>query len=199
MVSIRKRKYNEVMTHSAWIEDNWKFLNKWTRAWADEHWVDLASNLTLYLDKEWKKFSKIPTDDEKIRFVQSWMRNQTRWSKTQYSKDVRINSFDEEWDFTNVDPQSTSEILIRAEDCREDIKDWIVDIEDKFSERDCTRLIKIRNIYLRLKTHEKVLYTLYFTEMKSLREIASQLDLPLSAIHTMMLELKIKIKNGVDN
>jgi DNA-directed RNA polymerase specialized sigma subunit len=166
----------------------------------------LSVNLTLHLDKHWEKFSKIPNDEEKIKWIQSWMRNQTRWNNTQFNKDIRLISTEEEWDFSlegegdeyisaYVDSAS---IEIGSEDVDESVKNWIIDLGERHSERDCDRLIKIRQIYLTLPLHEKVLYDMYFTHMKSLREIAKELKLPLSSVHSMMTELKNNIKNGLE-
>jgi DNA-directed RNA polymerase specialized sigma24 family protein len=186
------------LTHSVFIQNNWTFIKKWSKIWGHENWNDLVVNLTLYLDKDWKKFSLLKTDDEKIKWIQAWMRNQTKWSNTQFNKDIRLISGSEEWDFSSEGVDSNS-IEIGAEEADERVKDWIIDLNRRHSDLDCTRLIKIRKIYLTLPSHEKVLYKLYFEEMKSLRDIAAQLRLPLSAVHNMMLELKNKIKDGLDN
>ena len=91
------------------------------------------------------------------------------------------------------------DIEISAEECPLFTKEWLIDINARMSDRDCTRLIQIKNIYHTMASHEKVLYNLYFEEMKSLRAIAKQLNLPLSAVHIMVSDLKNKINDGLDN
>jgi len=180
------------------IQDNWKFIETWSKRWSKDNWIDLTSNLTLYLDKNWKKFSLLKTDDEKIKWIQAWMRNQTRWSGTDFNKDIRVNNCDENWDIPDEMIDHT-DIEIAAESAPQWTKEWLIDISARMSDRDCTRLIRIKNIYHTMPSHEKVLYNLYFEDMKSLRAIAKQLNLPLSAVHIMVGDLKNKIKDGLDN
>lgn len=126
------------------------------------------------------------------------MRNQTRWKNTQFNKDIRLISGSEEWDFSLDGFIDKTYIEIGSEDVDESVKNWIIDLNTRHSERDCDRLIKIRQIYLTLPSHEKVLYDMYFTHLKSLRDIAKELRLPLSSVHNMVIELKNNIKNGLD-
>jgi len=186
------------MTHSVFIQNNWQFIELWSRRWSKDNWTDLVSNLTLYLDKNWMKFSLIETNEDRIKWIQSWMRNQTRWSNTDFNKETRINNGEEEWGMPD-EVVDHIDIEIAAECAPQFTKEWLIDISARMSDRDCTRLIQIKRIYHTMASHEKVLYDLYFTDMKSLREIAKQLNLPLSAVHIMVGDLKNKIKDGMDN
>jgi hypothetical protein len=186
------------MTHSVFIQANWKFINKWSRIWSPDNHGDLASGLAIYLDKHWRKFSLIKTDEEKIKFIQSWMRNQVKWSNTDYNKDIRVNNYDEEWDRAD-DYHGERWMDIEAESMPGDLKGYLQDLTEHFGERDCYKLVAIKKRYLTLPQHQKVLYNLYFTEMNSMRDIAAKLKIPLSAVHVMIGELKNKLRDGLDD
>jgi predicted DNA-binding protein YlxM (UPF0122 family) len=55
----------------------------------------------------------------------------------------------------------------------------------------------MRKIYLTLDTHQRVLWDLYFSQMLSMRAIGKRLDLPLSAVYNMVVELKSEIKRRI--
>jgi predicted DNA-binding protein YlxM (UPF0122 family) len=55
----------------------------------------------------------------------------------------------------------------------------------------------MRKIYLTLDTHQRVLWDLYFSQMLSMRAIGKKLDLPLSAVYNMVVELKSEIKRRI--
>lgn len=182
-----------------WLSDNYKFISKWARIWCktNEDADELISLFTIYLNENWTKFSLI---DEvgRIKFTQSWLKNNVRWNNSEFNKVRRLNSVDD----SLVKDQDYDDLLeIRCETDREDIKEWLVDLSQNFSESEVERLVKLREIYLLLQTHEKVIWDLYFTNMMSLRDISKKIKLPLSSVHNMVIELKQKIKEnyGMDN
>jgi hypothetical protein len=82
---------------------------------------------------------------------------------------------------------------LKCESDREDISLWLVDIHNQFGEEGARKLIKVREIYLTLDTHERVLYDMYFTHMNTMREISDKLSIPLTSVFKMVGELKIKL------
>lgn len=180
------------MTHSAWIDNNYKFLRKWSKIWANDNWSDLLSHYVEYLDTNWRKFEDIPNDDERIKFTQTWMKNQTRWTNSDFNRLHRINNLGEEW--TIPDESEDQFLELRCESDREDINLWLIDIHSHFGDEGANKLIRIREAYLRLETPEKVLYDLYFSNMNTMREISDKLDIPLTAVFKMIAELKNKLE-----
>lgn len=177
---------------SSWVEANWKWIEYWAKRWSWDNWGDLVSHLYIYLDKNWVKFSAIPDDSQRIKFVQSWFKNSTRWTESEFNKSTRVNNFKDDWSIPDVGEDNLLEVICESD--REDIRDWLVDIHKRWGEVGSNKLIKLRAIYLELDTHEKVLWDLYFNKMLSMREIGSKLGLPLSAIYIMIKELKNKVK-----
>ena len=145
-----------------------------------------------YLDKKWEKFEEIPDNNERLKFTQTWMKNMVKWSNSEFNNSLRVNDLAE--DFVIKEESYDSYIDIMAETEREDIKLWLKDLHNNWSELDANRLIKLREVYLRLELHEKVLYDLYFTQMLSLREIGKRIDIPYMSVYSMIKELKNKIK-----
>jgi len=184
----------------AWITRNYITIEFWSKHWAGEDWAELIAHFSLYLNARWSKFSIIPDDEQRIKFMQAWMKNQVNWWNSDFSKSLRVNNLsvdeDIESDFGRREEQIAYDDLIevKAEYVREDIKDWLIDLNQNWSEIDVTRLVKLRQVYLTLQSHEKVLYDLYFSKMMSMRQIGEKLDLPLSAVFTMITELKNKLK-----
>ena len=176
----------------SWLNFNYAVLKYWSRKWAGEDWPELIAFLTLYLKKNWIKFSKIPDTEERIKFLQTWMRNNSKWSNSEFRKSIRVNDFPEQFDFSEA--YDEGEILRKAEHGPENIKDWINDLHRNFSPEEVRKIILIRTHYLTLQTHEKALYDLYFTGGLSIRGIAKKLNLPMSAVHNMLVDLKNKIK-----
>jgi hypothetical protein len=78
---------------------------------------------------------------------------------------------------------------------RGDISDWMIDLHINFEQLEVDRLMKLRGVYLTLQTTDRVLWDMYFTNMMTMRSIAKKLDIPLSAVFTMVTELKIKIQS----
>lgn len=174
-----------------WLNDNYTEISYWSRRWHHEEWRELLAHLTLYLQKNWSKFSKIPDGEERIKFLQSWMKNTVKWKNSDFNKSICVNNNEEEWDI--VDDVYLEDYEIIAEDIDSDIKDFIIDIKKRFNEGEVKKIIMVRKIYLTLRPHERVLYDLYITQMLSLRQVAKKLQLPLSAVHNMVNELKKKI------
>lgn len=181
-----------MLSWQMWLEKNYKTISFWARHWSRDEWRELLAFLTLYLQKNWSKFSKIPDGEERIKFLQTWMKNNVRWKNSEFNKSIGTNNLDEEWELES-DVYEESDTI--AEDLPDDVKDFIIDLERRFSESEVRQIIVIRKIYLQLPSHERVLYDLYFTQMLSLRQVATKLQLPLSAVHNMVTDLKKKIKD----
>lgn len=186
--------------YNEWITNNYKFLKKWSKIWAGDRADDLLSHFTLYLHKNWdSKFNNIPEGDERLAFVNQWMKNMVNWSNSDFNKLMRTNSLDEEWD---VPDEAVDDFIeVQCETDREDIREWLLDLHRHYSEVETNKLVRLRQIYLKLELHEKVLYDMYFTNMMSLRQIGIKLNLPHMAIWSMLNDLKDKIKElyGLDN
>ena len=180
------------MNGSKWIEDNYTFLETWAKRWSPNYWDELISFYCLYIDSNWSKFNAIPDDEQRLKFTQTWMSNNTKWSNSDFNKAIRVNSMSDEYDIPDEPEDNYLEVLCESD--REDIKEFMLDLNKRFSEYDVTRIMMMRKIYLGLDTHEKVLYDMYFTQMLSMRAIGKKIDLPLSAVFNMLNDLKIKLK-----
>ena len=180
------------MNGKLWIEQNYIFLETWSKRWSPENWGDLLSMYCLYIDSNWIKFSAIPDDEQRLRFSQTWMSNNVKWSNSDFNKAIRVNSMNDEYDIPDEPEDNYLEVLCESD--RDDIKEFMLDLNKRFSEYDVTRIMLMRKIYLGLDTHEKVLYDMYFTQMLSMRAIGKKIDLPLSAVFNMLNDLKIKLK-----
>jgi hypothetical protein len=186
-----------------WIEQNYKVIAMWARRWHPEEWRELIAFMTFYLQKNWAKFSLIPDGEQRIKFLQTWMKNNVKWQNSDFNKSIAVNNLgieyysNEEWDFEGGSRVQAYEerFDVIAEDMSDDVKAFIIDLERRFSEQEVEKIIKVRKIYLTLPSHEKVLYDLYFTKMLSIRGVAKQLDLPLSSVHNMILQLRKKIQD----
>lgn len=180
------------MNGSRWIEDNWSLICKWSKHWHSEEWRELISHFALYIDGNWIKFSQIPDNEERIKFMQTWMKNNVNWYNSEFNKSIRTNNLSEEYEIKEEGEDAHLEIYCESD--REDLRDFLLDLHRKHSEHDVNRILLIRKIYIQLATHDKVLFDLYFTQMLSMRQIGTKLDLPLSAVYNMITELKTKIK-----
>jgi DNA-directed RNA polymerase specialized sigma subunit len=178
-----------------WFTNNYALISLWAKRWSPEYWSEMLSQMAIYLHKNWPKFSQIPDGEERIKFLQTWMKHQVTWSNSYLHKELRVNNLGEELDIP--DKEYDDLIEIKSEILRDDIKDWLIDLNQNWSDLEIDRLIKIRKIYLTLPSHQKVLYDLYFTKMMSMRDIGRKIDLPLSAVHSMIKELKEKIRNDL--
>lgn len=83
---------------------------------------------------------------------------------------------------------------LRCESNREDIREWLVDVYVQFGDVGTNKLVKLREIYLKLEVHERVLWDLYYTNMNTMRDISKKLDIPLTAVYKMITDLNLKIK-----
>jgi DNA-directed RNA polymerase specialized sigma subunit len=128
-----------------------------------------------------------------LKFTNTWLKNNSKWYNSSFNKEIRINNLNKQ--FTIQDESEENLINVYCESDRKDIKDWMVDTYREFGEETGDKLMRFRQIYLTLHTHEKVLYDLYFTNMKSMRDIGEILGIPLSAVFSMLTELKQKIRD----
>ena len=175
-----------------WLTLNFKVIQKMAKRWHPEEWGELISHFALYLRKNWSKFSKMPDGEERLKFTQTWMKNNVSWSNSEFNRSIRVNNFSE--DYAPIEDLWSGDIETRAEDLSEDLKEFVVDLERRFDEVEVRRIILIRSVYLTLDTHEKVLYDLYFSQMLSIRGVAKKLNLPMSAVYGMLNDLKNKIQ-----
>jgi len=176
-----------------WLNDNYKIISYWARRWHPEEWAELIAFLTFYLEKNWSKFSLIPDGNDRIKFLQSWMKNNVKWSNSDFRKSIAVNNFNEEWD---TEGEAIDDNLdIKAEDIGDDVKEFIIDLHRRFSEVEVMKIISVRKVYITLQSHEKVLYDLYITQMLSIRGVAKRLNLPMSAVYGMINDLKKKIND----
>jgi hypothetical protein len=175
-----------------WVKQNYQFLETWSKRWSPDYWDELISFYCLYIHENWDKFSAIPDDEQRLRFTQSWFKNNTGWYNSDFNKSIRTNNLPENFEIVEEGEDALLEVY--CESNREDIRDFMIDLNRKYSEWDVNRIMKIRAIYLEMDTADKVLYDLYFSQMLSMRQIASKLDLPLSAVFNLVTELKNRIK-----
>ena len=182
------------MLGGQWLTDNWKSLSTMARRKHPTEWRELMTHFCFYLDKNWSQFS-LMIENDRMRFSNVWMSNNIKWPKSDFNKSIRVNNLPEE-DYPIEDTEEHY-LDIGAEDVDDDVKAWMVDISKNYSQLDTIRLFEARRVYLGLPTHQKVLYTLYFTNMMSLRQIGAKLCLPTSAVHTMLNELKKVLKENV--
>lgn len=174
-----------------WLQLNYKTISMWARRWHHEEWRELLAFLTIYLQKNWHKFSKIPDGEERIKFVQTWMKNNVNWSNSEFNKSIAVNNLEEEWQ--REDEFYEDELDIIAEDSPDDVKEFIIDLSRRFDEREVEKILQVRKAYLLLMPHERVLYDLYYTQMLSIRAVAKKLNLPASAVYGMLNDLKKRI------
>ena len=184
-----------MMNGHDWVRDNYQFLETWSKRWSPTYWDELISFYCLYIDSNWTKFSAIPDGDDRLRFTQTWFKNNVGWKNSDFNKAIRVNSIDEEYDIPDLAEESFIEVTCETD--REDIKEFMLDLNKRFSEYDVNRIMLMRKIYLTLDTHQRVLWDLYFSQMLSMRAIGKRLDLPLSAVYNMVVELKSEIKRRI--
>ena len=174
-----------------WLQLNYKVISTWARRWHHEEWRELLAFMALYLQKNWSKFSKIPDGEERIKWLQTWMKNNVNWSNSEFNKSIAVNNLGEEFDHQEEIWHQEFDIL--AEDSSEEIKDFIIDLSRRFDEGEVQKILQIRRAYLLLMPHERVLYDLYYTQMLSIRAVAKKLNLPPSAVYGMLNDLKKRI------
>lgn len=171
-----------------WFNKNYIWIKYWAKKWSPQYWSDLITFYWLWLNKNWLKFSIIPDGDERKKYTQKWFRNTVSWSSSDFNKSLTINNLEDEWVIPDVCEENYYDIISESE--REDIKEWLLDINKRFSENSVDKLMLLRKIYLELSTPNKVLWDLYFTQMLSMRDISKKIDLPLSSVYNMITELK---------
>lgn len=180
------------MNGEVWLVTNWKLLEKWAKRWHHDEWRDLLSHYAMWIHSNWSKFQKIPDGEERIKFSQTWMKNNVSWKNSEFNKTIRTNNLPEEWEFKEEAEEAHLDVYCESD--REDIREFMLDLVKRYSETDVNRILLVRKIYLQLPLHERVLYDLYFNQMLSMRAIGEKIDLPLSAVYQMILELKNKLQ-----
>lgn len=173
------------------------FIKKWSKIWAGDRSDDLVAHLIIYLDKSWLKFSRIPQAD-RVKFIQKWMKNMVNWSRSDFNKEFNQYAtcqLDESHAKIGYDQM----IDVISDGDRDDIKEWLADIYSNWGDDDAMRLIKMREIYMKLPTTDKVIWDLYFTRQMSLRKIAKHLGINHMSVHWMVTDLKNKIRNEFNN
>lgn len=170
-----------------WLSMNYDLISFWAKRWSKNEWGELISLMSIYLDKNWSQFSHLPEND-KIRFLQTWMKNNVRWTKSEFSNNIRVNNLGDEQSF--VGDIYTPLIEIGAEDAPEELKEYIIEITEKWGELRADKILLVKSIYRTLPTESKVLYDLYITKGMSLRSIADLLNIPMSSVYSMIKVLK---------
>ena len=183
------------MNGAVWLTNNWATISKWAKRWHKDEWGELVSQLALYIDRHWLKFSQIPDGEQRIKFAQTWMKNNVKWTNSEFNQVIRVNNLPDDWEMTDVPEENYIELS--AEEAPQVMKDWIIDLHRNYSEKDVAKILRVREVYLELPLHLRVLYDLYFTQLLSMREIGKRLDLPLSAVYSLVAELKRKIKKQI--
>ena len=180
------------MSWQQWLEINYTLLAYWAQKWHAAEWRELMAFLALYLQKNWPKFSQIPDDIERIKFLQTWMKNNSRWWNSEFRKSIATNNLPESP--FDLEQAGEEDHLVGAEDLTPLLKETIEDLHRRFTPEQVEKLLKLRVIYLGLPLNEKVLYDLYFTQNLSTRAVAKKINIPLTAVHKMIVELRKKIK-----
>jgi hypothetical protein len=182
------------MTYQDWISNNYLFLQKWSRIWCvnNDDADELLTLFTIYLSSNWQKYLDMPNNNERIKFTQTWLKNNVKWSNSEFNRLKRVNSHEEEWE--QKDDKTIDDLIeVRCENSREDIIDWLIDLNRNYTEHQVDKLVKLREIYLQLNIPDKVLWDMYWTNGLSLRDIGKKLDIPHLSVWTMIKELKEKI------
>lgn len=192
------------MQGGQWLTDNWTTLCKMSKKWHWTEWSELISLYVIYVEANWISKLQPMNENDRMRFTQTWLKNNSGWSNSGFNKSIRVNNLgdkpsdcDDDLDSQIADEveEWTDDLIeLNSEPIREDIKEWLIDLYRNFSEKEVNRLIKLRSIYLTLDTPNRVLWDLYFTQMLTMRQISSKLDLPLASIHNMITDLKKQIR-----
>lgn len=180
------------MNPDKWLELNYDYIKRMCLYYTTD--LSLITHLYIWLVKHpnrWISMNSLSHNDQ-MKFTNTWLKNNSKWTNSDFNKENRVNDFNEIWD-CQYESDTVVSIEIRSEDIDDNIKDWLIDIRMEFGE-DAEKLIKIRSIYLKMSTIDKVLYDLYFTKEMTLRSISKHLSIPLSSTHQMVMNLKNKIK-----
>lgn len=185
----------KTMTSNKWVEVNYKEIVKLSKYYTED-WRTIITYFYLWLDKDanWTKFSKLGHND-KMRWTNTWFRNNAKWPNSDFNKDNKVNDLDHEFDETWYEgEQSPINIEIGAESTSDSIKEWLIDIELNFTELQASRLITLKTIYItKLDMKDRVLFDMYFTDMLSMRDISKKINIPLASVHQMIVVLRKKI------
>ena len=179
------------MNNNEWIKINYKFISKWAFIWEPDRAHELISLLCIYLNKKWHKIEHLP-QNEKEAFINQWLKNNSRWTNSDFNK---LNKCYDELDLASPDKPQDDFLEIKGEYINQELKHFIIDLKENYNEEQVEKILKIREIYLKLDLHEKVLYDLYFTNMLSMRKIAKKIDIPVNSVYNMITDLKKKIKD----
>ena len=185
----------KTMTSNKWVEVNYKEIVKLSKYYTEDCRT-IITYFYLWLDKDanWTKFNKLSQND-KMRWTNTWFRNNAKWPNSDFNKDSKVNDLDHEFDETWYEgEQSSINIEIGAESTSDSIKEWLIDIELNFTELQASRLITLKTIYItKLDMKDRVLFDMYFTDMLSMRDISKKINIPLASVHQMIVVLRKKI------
>jgi hypothetical protein len=181
------------MAWQAFIQQNYNQLRQMSLVYKPLH-DDIMTHLCLYLENNWLKFDVIP-DNQKLRWLGRWMRNQATWSNSAVNRDNRTNNLPEDQQF-ELESDDHLSISIMAEDVDDSIKGWIADTNKQFGSDKTDKLIRIKYTYYKsLTLAEQILFNLYFDEMLTHRAIAKRLKIPLTSSFLMVKNLELKLIN----
>lgn len=180
------------MSWQVWLSKNYAVISMWSKRWHKEECGELMSLMSIYLEKNWSIFSNIPDDVQRIKFLQTWMKNNVKWTNSEFSNNIRVNNFSES--FTIVDKSEAQHLEILAENTSEYLKEYIIEITSDFGEEGARKILAVKSVYNGLPTDLKVLYDLYITKNLSLRDIANLLNIPTSSVYNMVKVLKKEIR-----
>ena len=186
----------DLMDVNTWINKEYKMLSRLSKNWTSEHWRDLITHYYIYLSKpkNWSKFEPLP-EEEKIKFTQKWMSNSVKWTNSDFSKSLRVNNLDDEYDISEVEVENDTAMYIKSEDIDDTVKDWLCDLHNNWGEEQIIKLVKVREMYLsKMKTEDRVLYDLTYTQEMTLRDISRKINIPLTSVFLMVKNLNEKIR-----
>ena len=185
-----------VMNVNTWIDKEYKMLSRLAKNWSNDNWRDLITHYYMYLSrpKNWEKFKPLPEED-KIKFTQKWMGNSVKWTNSEFSKSLRVNNLEDEYDIEETTYECETSLYVSAEDIDESVKEWLVDLHNNWGDEQIHRIVKVREMYLsKMKTEDRVLYDLTYNQQLTLRDISKKINIPLTSVFLMVKNLNEKIK-----
>lgn len=184
-----------------WIQLNYTTLEFWSKRWAGDEWSALLSHLTFYLDKNWSKMAIIPDNEGKIKWCQQWMKNSTKWRRSTFRRDIDQTEQVGIEDLTiEIDIVEQSYIELAAEPGElGKLAEMIEDFRRVYTDEQISKILHAWQMISQLDESEKILMTMYINSGMSMRDIAKKTRLPLSAIWSMLQDIKNKIKNDFNN
>lgn len=185
------------MSIDEWVKQNYTSIVKLSEYYTDDK--SIITHFYIWLNKP-NRFNKILSmpHDEQMKFLNKWMGNNSRWKNSEFNKERAVNQFDDIWDDDYSEElleHNNISMEILAETANDDIKMWLIDIEEEWGCH-APKLVKIREVYLKMDLLDRVLYDLYFTNMMSERKIADKLGIPHSSVHVMMVDLIKKLRDA---